>query len=68
MKKDEAKQLILAQWLTLPPPERRTEEQAAQFAMRIKDAYAFRCCGDRYQVIKGWCQARLPTGNHSSAA
>jgi hypothetical protein len=59
MKKDEAMRQVVAQWLALPPAERATEAQAAQFAMRIKDDYQFRCSGDRYQVIKGWLQARL---------
>lgn len=59
VKKEEAMRDVVAQWLALPPAERTTEAQAAQFAMRIKDDYQFKCSGDRYQIIKGWLQKRL---------
>jgi hypothetical protein len=61
MKQEEAKQLILHEWLSLPREERRTDRQAAEFAMRVKDQYPFRCSGDHYQVVKGWVQRTLQT-------
>jgi hypothetical protein len=61
MKQEAAKRLILEEWRSLPREERNTERQAAEFAMRIKDQYPFRCHGDRYQVIKGWVQDSLNT-------
>ena len=54
MKQDEAKALVIREWSTLPVSQRKTESQAASFAMAIKDRYDFKCSGDRYQVIKGW--------------
>jgi hypothetical protein len=59
MKKEEAERQVVRRWLALPPAERATETQAAQFAMRMKDEYQFKCSPDRYQVIKGWLQNRL---------
>jgi hypothetical protein len=56
--KVEAQKAILAEWRALPSSERKTADQAATFAMMIKDKYPFRASGDRYQVIKGWLQPR----------
>jgi hypothetical protein len=61
MTQDEAKQLILDDWRALPTEERRTTQQAAMFAMRIKDKYRFEFPGDQYQLIKGWVQSSLRT-------
>jgi hypothetical protein len=54
MTQDEAKAEILRAWRALPADERRTDHQAAAFAMKLAGEYRFRCSGDRYQVIKGW--------------
>jgi hypothetical protein len=51
---EQAKAEILNVWRALPPEERSTETQAAQFAMAQYPNYLFRCKGDRFQVIKGW--------------
>ena len=51
---DEARRKIRREWSKLPPSERQTREQAAVFAMEIKDKYPFPSKTDRYQVIKGW--------------
>lgn len=59
MTKEEARLACIRDWMALPPDERRTEHQAAVFAMRIKDRYVFRSSDDRYQVIKGWLQRFL---------
>lgn len=59
MTKEEARLACIRDWMALPPDERRTEHQAAVFAMRIKDRYAFRASGDKYQVVKGWLQRHL---------
>ena len=57
--KDEARRAIMAEWNTLPEAERKTESQAAAFAMAVKDKYPFRSNADRYQVINGWLRNRL---------
>jgi hypothetical protein len=55
MKQDEARAMIIREWLLLPPQERATDNQAATFAMRAAGRYHFRTkTGDRYQAIKGW--------------
>jgi hypothetical protein len=59
MKQEDAKAAIIREWMALSFNERQTESQAASFAMQIKDRYAFKCSGDRYQVIKGWLQRHL---------
>ncbi|SDI24924.1 hypothetical protein SAMN05428953_101553 [Mesorhizobium muleiense] len=56
---DQAKQMIFDRWRALPIDDRRTDRQAAEFAMKIRDDYPFRCKGDRYQVVKGWLQNYL---------
>ena len=58
-KQEEARREIVREWSALPVSERRTKDQAAPFAMAIKDKYPFRSSADRYQVIKGWLQNRL---------
>jgi hypothetical protein len=45
--------------MELPVAERQTDDQAAAYAMKIKDRYPFKCSGDRYQVVKGWLQNHL---------
>jgi hypothetical protein len=42
MKQEDAKREIIAEWRALPKEQRQTDEQAAQFAMMIKDRYKFR--------------------------
>jgi len=59
MLKDDAKREMVRLWLSLPPDERRTEQQAAMFAMAHKDRFNFKASGDRYQVVKGWLLGHL---------
>ena len=56
MKKGEAKERYVADFLALPPADRQTEAQAAAFAMKNKNRYSFKASGgsDPYQHIKGW--------------
>jgi hypothetical protein len=64
MKKEEALQAILREWLQLPESERDTEQKAANFAFRmLKDRpelTSFRSSGDKYQVINGFLCKYLP--------
>lgn len=57
MTRTQARAAIIAEWLALPPEERRNEHQAAIFAMKAMRKYGFRCVGDRYQLIKSWLDA-----------
>jgi hypothetical protein len=53
MLKKQAEREIIREWMSLPENERRTEHQAAQFALRMKRKYPFDYVGgDRYQEIR----------------
>jgi regulator of sirC expression with transglutaminase-like and TPR domain len=57
MKREDAKREIVAKWRKLPKEQRQTDEQAARFALAIKDEYNFRGgTSDPYQTIKAWLQ------------
>jgi hypothetical protein len=46
---------IIQEWRSLPKELRQTDEQAAAFAMQIKDKYKFSSeNADAYQTVKGW--------------
>ena len=51
---EEARRAITREWYNLPTSARQTREQAAIFAMEIRDKYPFPAKIDRYQIIKGW--------------
>jgi hypothetical protein len=60
MNQEDAKREIIREWRALPKEQRQTDEQAALFAMQIKDKYKFRGgSADPYQTIKGWLQRHL---------
>jgi Bacterial RNA polymerase, alpha chain C terminal domain len=46
---------IIREWRSLPKELRQTDEQAAAFAMQVKDKYKFSSeNADAYQTVKGW--------------
>jgi hypothetical protein len=46
---------IIQEWRSLPKELRRTDEQAAAFAMQVKDKYKFSSeNADAYQTVKDW--------------
>jgi hypothetical protein len=50
-----ARHEIIREWRSLPKELRQTDEQAAAFAMQIKDKYKFSSDnGDPYQTVMGW--------------
>ena len=50
-----AKHAIIREWRSFPKELRGTDEQAAAFAMQIKDKYKFSSdSADRYQTVKDW--------------
>jgi hypothetical protein len=50
-----ARHEIIREWRSLPKDLRQTDEQAAAFAMQIKDKYKFSSGStDRYQTVKDW--------------
>ena len=50
-----ARQEIIREWRSLPRELRQTDEQAAAFAMQIKDKYKFSSdSADHYQTVKDW--------------
>ena len=60
-----ARHKIIREWRSLPKEWRETDEQAAAFAMQIKDKYKFSsdsadrakigCCVT-YRLRAGWCE------------
>jgi len=50
-----ARHEIIREWRSLPRELRQTDEQAAAFAMQIKDKYKFSSdSADHYQTVKDW--------------
>src|SRR6195256_2646723 len=50
-----ARHEIIREWRSLPKELKQTDEQAAAFAMQIKDKYNFSSdSADRYQTVKDW--------------
>lgn len=61
MNKSEAKVQIVREWLNRPV-DQRTESEAAAFSLSHAHAsspFAFKCSGDRYQVIMGWLSPHI---------
>ena len=55
MNQVDARHEIIREWRSLPKEQRQTYEQAALFAMQIKDKYKFSSeNADPYQTVKGW--------------
>ena len=54
MRKDEAKERYVADFLQLPPAARRTEKQADSFARKTRGRYAFGAIGDPAEQIREW--------------
>ena len=48
MLRREAESAIIEEWMRLPESERLTEQQAAQFALRMETQVLFRLCRRRY--------------------
>jgi hypothetical protein len=55
-----ARREIIREWRSLPKEVRQTDEQAAAFAMQIKDKYKFSSdSADPYQTVRGWLLSYL---------
>jgi hypothetical protein len=55
-----ARREIIREWRSLPKELRQTDEQAATFAMQIKDKYKFSSdSADPYQTVRGWLLSYL---------
>ncbi|MCP3464450.1 hypothetical protein [Bradyrhizobium sp. CCGUVB23] len=55
-----ARREIIREWRSLPKELRQTDEQAAAFAMQIKDKYKFSSdSADPYQTVMGWLLSYL---------
>ena len=54
MRKEDAKQAILREWMALKPEDRATETHAKLFAISKAGEYRFRSKGDRGDVIRDW--------------
>ena len=60
MNQVDARHEIIREWRSLPKEQRQTDEQAALFAMQIKDKYKFsNDSADPYQTVRGWLLSYL---------
>ncbi|MCL4713719.1 MAG: hypothetical protein KJZ75_02335 [Hyphomonadaceae bacterium] len=57
MLKEDARQAIIREWLSLPATERATQHQAHLFTIGAMQRYRFRAPGDPHQHIMGWLAA-----------
>jgi hypothetical protein len=53
-KEHEKKATIVAEWCALPAEKRKTEAQAATFAMSAVQRHDVRTRNDPYQEVKSW--------------
>lgn len=54
MKDEETRKAVVAEWLSLPPDQRETQQQAFTFAIKAKDRHRIRADGDPYQHVMAW--------------
>jgi hypothetical protein len=54
MKRDDAKEAILREWLALPADDRATVTHARLFAISKAGEYRFHSAEDRADVIEAW--------------
>jgi hypothetical protein len=66
MTQEQAKREFIRLWRGLPHDQRKTDEQAAAFAMQHKDDFHFEAAGEPYRVIKGWLQDDLAMTSRST--
>jgi len=64
MLKAAAERAITQAWLALPASERKTEAQAATFAMTIMSKYPFRTKGDPFLLLARACWFESGLGHH----
>jgi hypothetical protein len=54
MKKEDARNAIVAEWRGLPIAKRVTEHQAFSFAMQAIQRFKWRASRDPYREVMGW--------------
>jgi hypothetical protein len=54
MKREDAKEAILREWMALKPEDRATDTHARLFAISKAGEFRFRSAEDRADVIEGW--------------
>ncbi len=59
MLKADAEREAIRRWRELPKQERKSNDQAASFAMKILADIEFTTSANRYEMIKRWLQKDL---------
>jgi hypothetical protein len=59
MKRLDAKEAILREWMALKPEDRATDTHARLFAISKAGEYRYRSAGDRADVIEGWLRQHV---------
>jgi hypothetical protein len=54
-----ARRAIIREWMSLPPEQRKTGQQAAAFARKAIEKRDFPCSGDRGQRVEAWLAPRV---------
>lgn len=62
MKRDDAKDAILRDWMALEPDERATLAHARLFAISKAGEYRFRSKEDRSDLIEAWLREHVSKG------
>ena len=63
MKRNDAKEVILRDWMALKPEDRATQAHARLFAISKASEYRFRSAKDRADVIEGWLREHAHKGH-----
>lgn len=63
MKRDDAKEAILRDWMALKPEDRATQAHARLFAISKAGEYRFRATEDRADMIEGWLRDHAHKGH-----
>lgn len=53
-----SRRTIIREWMSLPPGNRKTAEQAVSFADKAASKHNLRCSGDRRRRILAWLWPR----------
>ena len=56
---DEAREAILAEFLSWPPERRRDPVEVVGFAIEVKRRYRFKCKTNRFHVVMGWLKPHM---------
>jgi hypothetical protein len=60
MRFDEIRNVIIQEWLNLPPDSRQSEQQAANFATKAAQRHPFDPDRDPFNLVMRWLDPYIP--------